>query len=57
MADCANFIKDIFFHPLQTATPPQSVIGWCTLTTNQRNGIVRYAEGGMSYKRKTSTER
>jgi hypothetical protein len=53
VADCTSFINDIFFNPVQA--PGVSVIADCTVTTNQRNGVVSYAEGGMGYSGRTTT--
>ena len=53
LAACANFINDIFFNSAQSGGGP--VIGECSLTTNQRNGVVSYAAGPIGYSRRTST--
>jgi len=53
MAACTSFINNIFFNPAQAAGG--SVIGECSLMTNQRNGVVSYAAGPIAYSRRTST--
>ena len=53
MSDCTSFINNIFFNPAQAGGG--SVIGACSLTTNQRNGVVSYAAGPIGYSRRTST--
>jgi hypothetical protein len=53
VAACTSFINSIFFNPAQTGGG--SVIGECSLTTNQSNGVVSYAAGPIGYSRRTST--
>jgi len=53
VATCTDFINDIFLNPVQGGGSP--VIGDCSITTNQRNGVVSYAAGSIAYSRRTST--
>jgi hypothetical protein len=53
MATCTSLINDIFFNAAQAGGG--SVIGECSITTNQRNGVVSYAAGPIAYSRRTST--
>jgi hypothetical protein len=47
VASCTSFINDIFFNPVQAGGGP--AVGRCSVTTNQRNGVVSYAIGSLSY--------
>jgi len=53
VASCGGFINSIFFAPAQAGSSP--VIGSCSITTNQSNGVVSYAEGPLGYSRRTAT--
>jgi hypothetical protein len=53
MAVCTTFINDIFFNPAQAGGG--TVIGKCSIMTNQRNGVVSYAAGPLGYSRPTNT--
>jgi hypothetical protein len=53
VAACTSFINTIFFNPAQAGGG--SVIGECSVTTNQSNGVVSYAAGPIAFSRRTGT--
>ena len=52
MVDCTSFINGIFFNPEQAGGGGAPVIGDCSVTTNQRNGVVSYAAAGSCIRTK-----